>query len=72
MLLEGSSVSSEELPTLLIGIPTIKRNGEEYLSDTMQYLLNDLDHFTENFSNVINIKVLLYVGGTSYLKIKIA
>ena len=52
-----------KVPKLLIGIPSVKRNGEEYLSDTMNYLLEDLRRFSERFSDSLQIKILLYAGG---------
>lgn len=58
-----------KIPTLLIGIPTVKRNGEEYLSDTLSYLLEDLNGFKEKFSQSLQINVLLYAGGMFYKNI---
>ena len=52
-----------QIPTLLIGLPTVKRNGEEYLSDTLGYLLEDLSGFREKFSQSLQITLLLYAGG---------
>jgi hypothetical protein len=52
-----------KIPTLLIGLPTVKRNGEEYLSDTLNYLLEDLTGFKEKFSLSLQINILLYAGG---------
>jgi len=52
-----------KIPTLLIGLPTVKRNGEEYLSDTLNYLLEDLSGFTDKFSQSLQINILLYAGG---------
>lgn len=52
-----------KIPKLLVGIPTVKRNGEEYLSDTVRYLLDDLSGFREKFSEFLEINVLLYAGG---------
>jgi len=52
-----------KIPKLLFGIPTVKRNGEEYLSDTVRFLLDDLSGFQEKFSEFLEISVLLYAGG---------
>ena len=52
-----------KIPTLLIGLPTVKRNMEEYLSDTLNYLLEDLTGFKEKFSQSLQINILLYAGG---------
>jgi len=55
-----------KIPKLLVGIPTVKRNGEEYLSDTVRFLLDDLSGFQEKFSEFLEISVLLYAGGADF------